>query len=99
LKLVELEEAQMCCAGAGLYFHQNPDRSEAILRRKFEHIAATGADVVVTENVSCLTQLREGARRYAPQVRVMHVFEVLDASIEAGRRRAAATAQAGRQAR
>jgi glycolate oxidase iron-sulfur subunit len=99
LKLVELEEAQMCCAGAGLYFHQNPDRSEAILRRKFEHIVATGADVVVTENVSCLTQLREGARRYAPQVRVMHVFEVLDASIEAGRRRAAATAQAGRQAR
>jgi glycolate oxidase iron-sulfur subunit len=92
LQLVELEEAQMCCAGAGLYFHSNHDRSEAILRRKFEHIVATGADVVVTENISCLTQLREGARRYAPQLRVMHVFEVLDASIEAGRRRAAAMA-------
>lgn len=93
LKLVELEEAQMCCAGAGLYFHANADRSEAILRRKFEHIVATGADVVVTENVSCLTQLRAGAQRYAPHVRVMHVFEVLDASIEAGRRRAAVVAQ------
>jgi glycolate oxidase iron-sulfur subunit len=94
LKLVEMEEAQMCCAGAGLYFHSQPDRSEAILRRKFEHIVATGADVVVTENISCLTQLRAGAQRYAPQVRVMHVFEVLDASIEAGRRRAAAVAAA-----
>jgi glycolate oxidase iron-sulfur subunit len=94
LKLVELEESQMCCAGAGMYFHQNPDRSEAILRRKFEHIVATGAEVVVTENISCLTQLREGARRYAPNVRVMHVFEVLDAAIEAGRRRAAAMSQA-----
>ena len=92
LTLVELEEAAMCCAGAGVYFHAQQERSEAILRRKFEHIVATGADVVVTENVSCLTQLRAGARRYAPHVRVMHVFEVLDASIEAGRRRAAATA-------
>jgi glycolate oxidase iron-sulfur subunit len=94
LELVELEEAQMCCAGAGLYFHSNADRSEAILRRKFEHIVATGADVVVTENISCLMQLREGARRYAPHLRVMHVFEVLDAAIEAGRRRAAVAAQA-----
>jgi glycolate oxidase iron-sulfur subunit len=95
LKLVELEESQMCCAGAGLYFHAQPDRSEAILRRKFEHIVATGADVVVTENISCLVQLRAGAARYAPGVRVLHVFEVLDAAIEAGRRRAVAAA-AGR---
>ena len=96
LTLVEMEESQMCCAGAGLYFHAQPERSEAILRRKFEHIVATGADVVVTENISCLTQLRAGAQRYAPHVRVMHVFEVLDASIEAGRRRAAAAAAAQR---
>lgn len=94
LQLVELEEAAMCCAGAGVYFHQNPDRSEAILRRKFEHVAATGAEVLVTENISCLTQLREGARRYAPDLRVMHVFEVLDAAVEAGQRRAAVRQQA-----
>jgi glycolate oxidase iron-sulfur subunit len=94
LKLVEMEESAMCCGGAGLYFHEQPERSEAILRRKFEHIVATGADVVVTENISCLTQLRAGAQRHAPQVRVMHVFEVLDAAIEAGRRRRAVAAAA-----
>jgi glycolate oxidase iron-sulfur subunit len=94
LRLVEMEEAAMCCAGAGLYFHEQPERSEAILRRKFEHIVATGADVVVTENISCLTQLRAGAQRYAPKVRVMHVFEVLDAAVEAGRRRRVAAAAA-----
>jgi len=94
LRFVEMEEAQMCCGGAGMYFHTNPDRSEAILRRKFEHVAATGAEVLVTENISCLTQLRDGARRWGPDLRVMHVFEVLDASIEAGARRAAVAAQA-----
>lgn len=90
LEIVPLEEAAMCCGGAGAYFHQQPERSAAILARKLEHIVASGASIVVTENVSCLTQLREGARRHAPQVRVLHVFEVLLASLEAERRRLAA---------
>jgi len=87
LEIVPLEEAAMCCGGPGMYFHEQPDRSEAILQRKFEHVVASGADVLVTENVSCLVQLRNGAARYAPRVRVMHVFEVLDESIETAQRR------------
>ena len=39
--------------------------------------------LLVTENVSCLVQLRVGARRHAPQVRVMHLMEVLDAAVRA----------------
>ena len=87
LEIVPLEEAAMCCGGPGMYFHEQPDRSEAILQRKFEHVVASGADVLVTENVSCLVQLRNGAARYAPGVRVMHVFEVLNESIETAQRR------------
>ena len=88
LRIVDLEEAAMCCGGAGTYFHKQPERSAAILERKFEHVAASGAEVLVTDNISCLDQLRAGARRHAPQVRVLHVFEVLNASIEAAQRRA-----------
>jgi glycolate oxidase iron-sulfur subunit len=90
LRLVPLEEAAMCCGGAGAYFHAQPERSAAILSRKFEHVVASGAEALVTENISCLNQLREGARRYAPHVRVLHVFEVLQASIEGAQRRLAA---------
>ncbi len=89
LEIVPLEEAAMCCGGPGMYFHEQPERSEAILQRKFEHVVASGAEVLVTENVSCLVQLRNGAARYAPGVRVMHVFEVLNESIEMARRRSA----------
>lgn len=90
MRIVPLEEAAMCCGGAGAYFHTQPERSAAILARKFEHVVASGAEVLVTENVSCLGQLREGARLHAPQVRVMHLFEVLQASLEAEQRRVAA---------
>jgi glycolate oxidase iron-sulfur subunit len=89
LELLPLEEAAMCCGGPGMYFHDQPERSEAILERKFDHVLASGAEVVATENVSCLLQLRNGAARYAPGVRVMHVFEVLDESLRAAQRRSA----------
>ena len=89
LEIVPLEEAAMCCGGPGMYFNEQPERSNAILERKFAHVAASGADVLVTENVSCLVQLRNGAARYAPGVRVMHVFEVLDEAIHTAHRRSA----------
>ena len=89
LEVLPLNEAAMCCGGPGMYFHDQAERSEAILRRKFENVVASGADVLVTENVSCLLQLRNGAARYAPTVRVMHLFEVLNESIESAERRSA----------
>jgi glycolate oxidase iron-sulfur subunit len=72
-----------------MYFRDQRERSEAILERKFEHVVASGAEVLVTENISCLIQLRNGAARHAPGVRVMHVFEVLSESIETAQRRSA----------
>ena len=89
LQIVELEEAAMCCGGAGTYFARMPDRSQAILDRKFRNIAAAGADVLVTENISCLLQLRAGAARYLPRLRVMHVMEVLLESMLSAQRRQA----------
>jgi len=89
LRISELNEAAMCCGGAGTYFARMPERSGAILRRKFDNIVASGADVVVTENVSCLVQLRSGAARYAPHVRVLHVMELLLESMTVAERRRA----------
>ena len=93
LRLVPLTEAAMCCGGPGTYFRDQPERSAAVLARKFEHVLATGAEVLVTENISCLLQLRVGARRYAPRLRVMHLAEVLLASVDAARRREAVVRQ------
>ncbi|MBV8193897.1 MAG: (Fe-S)-binding protein [Candidatus Dormibacteraeota bacterium] len=89
INIIDLEETAMCCGGAGTYFSRMPERSEAILERKFRNIADTGADVVVTENISCLVQLRAGAARFTPNVRVMHVMEVLLESMHAAQRRRA----------
>jgi glycolate oxidase iron-sulfur subunit len=86
LRITPLQEAAMCCGGPGSYATSQAEHSDAILARKFENVMATGADVVVTENVSCLVQLRAGARRHAPRVRVVHLMEVLDAAMRAAPR-------------
>ena len=83
LRINPLTESAMCCGGPGAYAASQRWRSDAILARKFENVVATGAEVLVTENVSCLVQLRRGARLHAPQIRVMHLMEVLDAAIAA----------------
>jgi glycolate oxidase iron-sulfur subunit len=92
LEIVPLHERAMCCGGAGTYFAHDPERSEAILRRKFDNIRASGAEIIVTENISCLLQLRAGAARYAPDVRIMHVMEVVLASLQSAERRRAVLA-------
>jgi glycolate oxidase iron-sulfur subunit len=81
-ELVELEEADWCCGGAGTYNIMHPELSLATLERKMRNIAATGAPVVATACPSCIIQLRFGARRFpdvlaARKIEVLHVAEIL----------------------
>jgi glycolate oxidase iron-sulfur subunit len=85
LRVIALAESDMCCGGPGAYAASQRWRSDAILARKFENVVRSGAEVLVTENISCLVQLRRGARLHAPQVRVLHLMEVLDAAIATAR--------------
>ncbi|MDE2039361.1 MAG: (Fe-S)-binding protein [Elusimicrobia bacterium] len=71
-----LEESDSCCGGAGAFSLLEPELSEAVLRRKIERIARTGARLVVTSSTSCLLQLAHGLRKYYPSCEVRHVSEV-----------------------
>ena len=81
LQYAELNEADACCGSAGTYNIERPEMSDRILKRKLDNIAATGAEVLVTSNPGCLLQLKKGLAEHLPQVRIMHVTEVLAASL------------------
>ena len=80
LRVEPLEEADMCCGSAGIYNVTHDPIARAVLSRKIERIARTGASVVVTANPGCAMQIESGLRRARLDVRVAHVFEVLDAA-------------------
>ena len=78
LTLREMPQADICCGSAGVYNVAHHEMAGAILRRKMEAIASTGADVIATANPGCILQLRAGARRFGRNQRVAHVIELLD---------------------
>ena len=83
LELVEMEEASMCCGAAGLYAVLQKDLAGRILDRKMGHIAATGAEQVVTANPGCMMQIEQGLRSVGRPARVVHVVDVLDEAYRA----------------
>ncbi len=78
LKLVPLAESEICCGAAGSYNLTEGEMADRLVTRKVGHIAATGADVVVSGNAGCTLQLQAGLRDAGHQLPVVHPMELLD---------------------
>jgi glycolate oxidase iron-sulfur subunit len=78
LRVVDLPESDWCCGSAGLYNLTEPEMATRLLERKVRHIAATGAEAVVTANPGCILQIQAGLRARGAPARVLHIVEVLD---------------------
>jgi L-lactate dehydrogenase complex protein LldE len=46
-------------------------------RRKLEHVAASGADIVAVNDVSCMTHLNGLLAREQSHCRAVHIAEIL----------------------
>ena len=77
LTLVQLDEADACCGGAGAYFMQEPELSAKITARKLDAIRRSGAQVVATGNPGCLMQIGNAARAAGLPLRVAHPVVLL----------------------
>lgn len=75
LTLAELEDGEMCCGSAGLYNLEQPDTAAELGRLKAAAIAATGATLVATGNIGCMTQIEAHLN-----VAVRHTIELLDST-------------------
>jgi glycolate oxidase iron-sulfur subunit len=78
LRLVPLEESEICCGAAGTYNLTQPEMSERLGRRKMDHIEASGAEMVVTGNVGCILQIARKAKERGGRVQVAHPVDLLD---------------------
>jgi glycolate oxidase iron-sulfur subunit len=83
LELVELRESDSCCGSAGIYNLTHYDLSVQILEPKLDHLAATGAEVIVAPNPGCAMQLAAGCERRGLDVKVAHVVDLLDQAYRA----------------
>jgi glycolate oxidase iron-sulfur subunit len=78
LKLHEMENSDRCCGSAGIYNVTHAEMSQHLLKEKMQSIAAVGVAAVVAPNPGCMLQLRYGAGRYGPALKVYHLMDLLD---------------------
>ena len=81
LQILETAEAALCCGSAGIYNLVRPGPAKELGDRKVRHLLATAPDLVATGNPGCLLQLRGGLRSAGSAVPVVHLVEVVDASM------------------
>lgn len=77
-EIVELPGADECCGFGGLFALKNAAISTAMGRRKARNLAACGADLVVMNDVSCITHLNGILKREGYRCRAVHIAEVLN---------------------
>jgi glycolate oxidase iron-sulfur subunit len=65
-------EAHICCGSAGSYAILQPEMANQLRARKQAALAATGAAIVASSNIGCLTHL--GSR----ELQIVHMVELLD---------------------
>lgn len=80
LELLPLEESEICCGAAGTYNLTQPEMSERLGRRKMDHIASTGAEVVATGNVGCILQIARKIKESGSPMAIAHPVDLLDAA-------------------
>jgi glycolate oxidase iron-sulfur subunit len=69
----EPREGHLCCGSAGTYNILQPEISARLRERKVKNIEATGAKIVATGNIGCITQIASAAK-----LPVVHTIKLLD---------------------
>jgi L-lactate dehydrogenase complex protein LldE len=82
LKLVELDEAEVCCGFGGTFCVKYPEISTRMVSDKAERIAATGADLLLAGDLGCLMNMAGRLKRLGSPVQARHVAEVLAGELE-----------------
>ena len=71
-----------CCGFGGTFAVKMPEISSAMLGEKVKGIEAADAEVIITGDASCLTQMNGGLSRKGCERRVVHIADLLAQGLE-----------------
>jgi L-lactate dehydrogenase complex protein LldE len=77
LTLIEMAGADVCCGFGGLFSVKMPEISGVMLKDKVASVEASGAEVIVTGDCSCMTQINGGLSRGQKSQRTVHIADLL----------------------
>lgn len=81
----DLPDAEVCCGFGGLFAVKMGPVSSAMLESKLDAVEASGADVVIATDVSCLMHIGGGLHRRGSRTQTRHIAEVVADAFAEGR--------------
>jgi glycolate oxidase iron-sulfur subunit len=82
VQLRESVDAALCCGSAGIYNILQPEVGHELGDLKVSNLTATGASVIASANVGCITQIRKHLHLQNKNTLLMHPMQLLDYSIQ-----------------
>ena len=83
-ELLDLPEPHLCCGSAGSYNIDQPEIAASLGESRARTIAATGADIVATGNIGCLTQLKLHLAKLGSPIPIRHTMQILRDAYRSG---------------
>ena len=77
VQLCEIADAHLCCGSAGTYNVDQPEIAASLGHQKAANVLATGAEMVATGNIGCMTQLVNHLQQAGRPIPVRHTVQVL----------------------
>ena len=77
LQRLEMDETSTCCGFGGTFAVKFEAISVAMAQQKVEHALTTGADYIISTDVSCLMHLEAYIKKEQLPLRCLHVADVL----------------------
>ena len=77
LSRIEMAETSTCCGFGGTFAVKFEAISVAMAQQKVEHALATGADYLISTDVSCLMHLEAYIRREKLPLKTLHIADVV----------------------
>jgi L-lactate dehydrogenase complex protein LldE len=83
-ELVELPGAEECCGFGGVFSAERSEISTEMLRRKMANVESSQADLVVSCDAGCITNINGGLHRLGKPPRAVYIAQILDRSDRSG---------------
>lgn len=78
LTVLELDDGGLCCGSAGTYNIEQPTIAHELGQRKAQRILDSGAEMIATGNIGCLTQIETHLERLGQPLPIYHTIKLLD---------------------
>ena len=78
----ELEGAEVCCGFGGTFSVKFPHISEGMVADKIANVQASGAQTLVSCDMSCLMNIGGALNRQDSKVKIKHLAQILDSDSE-----------------